>query len=155
MTTIRTLISDDSSAMRRALIAVLDGYEGIHVIGEASDGQEAIEQARALCPDLVIMDISMPRVDGLAAAREIKELFPETEILIFSMHRVKEYVEYARQVGMSGFVVKEEGGTELLSAVNDVIHHQPHFPVWENPETGSQRNVFRTQHSLDANHRKN
>lgn len=141
--------------MRRALKAVLEGYEGIRVIAEASDGQQAIEQARELCPDLVIMDISMPRVDGLAAGREIKEMCPETAILIFSMHRLKEYVDYARDAGMSGFVSKEEGGTELLSAVNDVIHHQPHFPVWENPVPGSQRSAFGTQHALDANHRKN
>jgi DNA-binding NarL/FixJ family response regulator len=155
MTTIRTLISDDSSAMRRALKAVLDGYEGIRVIGEAADGQEAIEQARELCPDLVIMDITMPRVDGLAAAREIKEMCPEAEILIFSMHRLKEYVDYARNSGMSGFVVKEEGGTELLSAVDDVLHHHPHFPVWENATPAPQRTTFGTQPAFDANHRRN
>jgi DNA-binding NarL/FixJ family response regulator len=155
MMTIRTLISDDSSAMRRALKAILEGYEGIRVIAEASDGQQAIEQARKLCPDLVIMDISMPRVDGLAAGQEIKEICPGAEILIFSMHRVKEYVQHAREMGMSGFVVKEEGGTELLSAVTDVIHHHPHFPLWASPAPASQRTAFGTQRASDANRRRN
>src|ERR1700722_490991 len=145
MTTIRTLISDDSSAMRRALKAVLEGYEGIRVIGEAADGQDAIEQARELRPDLVIMDISMPRVDGLAAAREIKEMCPEAAILIFSMHRLKEYVDYARDSGMSGFVAKEQGGPEFSTPRGDMSHHQPHFPVWENPDPVSRRTAFGTQ----------
>jgi two-component system response regulator NreC len=141
--------------MRRALKAVLDGYEGIRVVGEASDGEEAIERAKELCPDLIIMDISMPRKDGLAAGQEIKELCPDAAILIFSMHRVKEYVEYAKDVGMSGFVAKEEGGTELLSAVNDVIHHHPHFPALENLTASSRPSSFATQHAFDANHRRN
>ena len=128
MTAIRTLISDDSDAMRKVLRAVLDGYLGINIVGEAADGEEAIEQARSLHPDLVIMDITMPRMDGLAAAKLIKDFSPGTEILIFSMHRLKEFVEFAKQAGLSGFVVKEEGGTELLNAVADVIQHHQHFP---------------------------
>jgi DNA-binding NarL/FixJ family response regulator len=101
------------------------------------------------------MDISMPRKDGLAAGQEIKELCPDAAILIFSMHRVKEYVEYAKDVGMSGFVAKEEGGTELLSAVNDVIHHHPHFPVWENSASASRRTSLGTQHAFGANRHRN
>jgi len=128
MSAIRTLISDDSTAMRKVLRAVLEGYLGIDIVGEAVDGQEAIEKALTLHPDLVIMDITMPRLDGLAAAKRIKEFSPKTEILIFSMHRLKEFVEWSRKAGMSGFVVKEEGGAELLSAVADVIQHHPHFP---------------------------
>lgn len=128
MKAIRTLITDDSGAMRKVLRAILEGYLGIDIVGEASDGQEAIEQARTLRPDLVIMDITMPRLDGLAAAKHIKEFSPETEILMFSMHRLKEFVEWSKKAGMSGFVVKEEGGAELLSAVSDVIQHHPHFP---------------------------
>ena len=128
MQEIRTLITDDNGTMRKAMRAVLEGYSGLHIVGEASDGEEAVAQARALHPDLVIMDISMPRMGGLAAAKQIKGFSPETEILIFSIHKLTEFVESAKQLGLSGFVMKEEGGTGLLNAVSDVIHHQPHFP---------------------------
>lgn len=125
----RTLITDDNGTMRKAMRAALDGYLGIRVVGEAANGEEAIEQVRALHPDLVIMDISMPRLGGLAAAEQIKRLSAETDILIFSIHKLKEFVDSAKRMGLSGFVMKEEGGAGLLSAISDVIHHLPHFPT--------------------------
>ena len=117
MREIRTLITDDNGTMRKAMRAALDGYLGIRFVGEAADGEEAIEQVRALRPDLVIMDISMPRLGGLAAAERIKRLSAETDILIFSIHRLKEFVDSAKRMGLSGFVMKEEGGAGLLSAI--------------------------------------
>lgn len=129
MPQIRTLITDDNEAMRRAMRAVLEGHAGIHVVGEAANGEEAIEQVRELQPDLVIMDITMPRLGGLAAAREIKAFSPQTEIVIFSIHKLAEFVESAKKMGLSGFALKEEGGTGLLNAVSDVIQHHPHFPT--------------------------
>jgi DNA-binding NarL/FixJ family response regulator len=125
----RTLITDDNGTMRKAMRAALDGYLGIRIVGEAANGEEAIEQVRALHPDLVIMDISMPRLGGLAAAEQIKRLSAETDILIFSIHKLKEFVDSAKRMGLSGFVMKEEGGAGLLSAISDVIHHLPHFPT--------------------------
>jgi DNA-binding NarL/FixJ family response regulator len=129
MREMRTLITDDNGTMRKAMRAALDGYLGIRIVGEAANGEEAIEQVRALHPDLVIMDISMPRLGGLAAAEQIKRLSAETDILIFSIHKLKEFVDSAKRMGLSGFVMKEEGGAGLLSAISDVIHHLPHFPT--------------------------
>lgn len=98
-------------------------------MGEAANGEEAIEQVRELHPDLVIMDITMPRLGGLAAAREIRTFSPQTQILIFSIHKLAEFVESAKKMGLSGFASKEEGGIGLLNAVSDVIQHHPHFPT--------------------------
>jgi DNA-binding NarL/FixJ family response regulator len=128
MAEVRTLITDDNGTMRKVMRAVLDGYLEIKIVGEAADGDEAVEQVKNLRPDLVIMDISMPRVGGLAAARAIKAFSPKTKILIFSIHKLTEFVESAKKLGLSGFVLKEEGGAGLLNAVSDVIHHQTHFP---------------------------
>ena len=128
MAEVRTLITDDNGTMRKVMRAVLDGYLEIKIVGEAADGDEAVEQVKNLHPDLVIMDISMPRVGGLAAARAIKGFSPTTKILIFSIHKLNEFVESAKKLGLSGFVLKEEGGAGLLNAVSDVIHHQTHFP---------------------------
>lgn len=129
MDTLRTLIADDSGVMRKVLRSVINGYHGIEVVGEAANGEEAIQQAQNLTPDLVIMDVSMPALDGLSAAERIKKYRPETGILIFSIHRIRDFVETARQTGLSGFVCKDEGGQALLSAVDAVIRHRTYFPA--------------------------
>jgi two-component system nitrate/nitrite response regulator NarL len=129
MPTMRTLITDDSGTMRRALRAILDGYHRVEIIGEACNGEKAIQQAQALQPDLIVMDVSMPILDGLSAAQVIKGFSPETKILIFSMHMVTEFIESAKKLGLDGFVYKEEGGESLLKAVDAVLAHQTYFPA--------------------------
>jgi DNA-binding NarL/FixJ family response regulator len=129
MASMRTLIVDDSGTMRRVLRAVLNGYHGLEVIGEAANGEEAIQQAQNLMPDLIIMDLSMPVLDGLSASQVVKKYRPETNILVFSMHNVREYIEAAQKLGLSGFVYKDEGGSELCSAVDAVLQHHTYFPA--------------------------
>lgn len=129
MSPIRTLITDDHGAMRKALRSVLAGYQNIEVIGEATNGEEAIQQTASLHPDLIVMDIGMPILDGLSAAEVIKTCSPQTDILIFSMHRLKEFIESARAIGLNGFVCKDEGGAGLLRAIDALIRHQTYFPA--------------------------
>jgi two-component system nitrate/nitrite response regulator NarL len=100
----------------------------MEVVGEASNGAEAIKQAKNLYPDLIIMDISMPVLDGLNAAEIVKKHHPETRILLFSMHNVPELIERAKHLGLNGYVPKEEGVPSLLDAVNAVRHNQTYFP---------------------------
>ena len=126
--TTRILIADDSAIMRRVLRAVLDGFENVEVIGEASNGEEAIQKVHGLQPDLIIMDVNMPILDGLTAAEVIKKFRPQTEILMFSMYRVKEFIETAKNLGLSGFVPKEDASSALLNAVDAIIHHHTYFP---------------------------
>lgn len=128
MTAVRTLIVDDDRAIRRVLRAILDGYHDLEIIGEACDGQEAIERTRELEPDLIIMDLSMPILDGLASARAIKEFRPKAEILICSMHETRAFMETSKNLGASGYVVKNEAGSTLLSAVDALLDHRTYFP---------------------------
>lgn len=126
--TMHILIADDSAIMRRVLRAVLDGFQSAEVIGEASNGEEAIQKAYSLQPDLIIMDVNMPVLDGLTAAEVIKKFRPRTEILMFSMYRIREFIEAAKNLGLSGFVPKEDASSALLNAVEAVIHHHTYFP---------------------------
>jgi DNA-binding NarL/FixJ family response regulator len=128
MASIRTLIVDDSDIMRKVLRAVLNGYHGVEVVGEARNGDEAVQQAESLNAELVIMDVTMPVRDGLTAAELVKKNRPETGILMFSIHRIRDFVETAKKMGLAGFVCKDQGGQVLLSAVDAVLDHRTYFP---------------------------
>ncbi len=128
MSTKRVLIADDHEAVRRGLRTVLEGNSELKVVGEAVNGEEAVEQVQRLKPDLVIIDLSMPILDGLQAAQEIKKFAPTTPIVAFSMHKIKEFVDMAKRIGLRGFVAKEDDGKALLEAVDAVIHNRTYFP---------------------------
>lgn len=128
MSTLRVLVVDDHESVRKGVCAILDSREDIEICGEASDGGEAIEKARALKPDLVIMDISMPIMDGISAAREIHKMSPETAIIILSMHDSKQLMERAKQTGLRGYVTKGQAGTALLEAIDSVLAGHPFYP---------------------------
>ncbi len=117
---IRILIVDDHSVLRAGIRALLKVQPDFEVVGDASDGQEALARVRELQPDVVLMDIGMPGMDGLAATRAIKDAFPETRILILTQHENKEYVIPSLKIGASGYVLKRADGDELLSAIRAV-----------------------------------
>lgn len=125
---LRTLIADDNPTMRKILRALVDGYRDLSVVGEAINGEEAIRRARDLQPDLIIMDLSMPVLDGLSAAGIIKHDRPGTEILMFSMHEIPDFVQAAKKLGLSGFVPKRQASSTLLPAIDAVLCHQTYFP---------------------------
>jgi two-component system nitrate/nitrite response regulator NarL len=96
---------------------------------EAANGQEAVEKAQQLNPDLIILDITMPVMNGLDAARQIREFCPNIPILILTMHKSRQLIEEAQKIGVRGYVVKAEAGQSLVSAVNAVLQSQTCFPI--------------------------
>jgi len=124
---LRVLIVDDHEALRAGVRTVLETHE-IEVCGEASNGREALAKCRELRPDLVILDITMPVLDGLSAAREISKQLPGVGILLLSMHESATMVNVAKSSGARGYVAKSEGIGRLLKAVDAIAHNQTFFP---------------------------
>jgi DNA-binding NarL/FixJ family response regulator len=120
MTPLRVLIADDDDLMRAGLRAVLSSDDSIEVIGEAADGREAIDRTRRLKPDVVLMDIRMPRLDGIAATREIAEAIPQARILILTTFEDDDYVFGALHAGASGFLLKRTRPEQLIAAIHTV-----------------------------------
>jgi CheY-like chemotaxis protein len=127
MALVRILIADDHEVIRKGLRQLLETRPGWQVCGEATNGTEAIEKTRELRPDLVIMDIALPKVNGLTAAATIMEFFPETVVVAFSMHDSKGFVESARRMGFRGFVCKSESGDMLLRAIDSAVDKKTFF----------------------------
>lgn len=117
---IRVLVVDDHAILRDGIRSLLESQEDIIVVGEAGDGSEAIELVGNLLPDIVLMDISMPKTNGLEATRLIKERFPQVNVLILTQHDNREYIAPALGAGASGYVLKRSGRREMLNAIRQV-----------------------------------
>jgi len=113
----RILVVDDHELVRRGICSVLTTEPSLTLCGEAVDGYDAIEKARALRPDIIVMDVSMPRLNGLDATREIKRIFSEIEIVIVSQHEAPEMMRQAFNAGACGYVVKSSISADLLTAI--------------------------------------
>jgi DNA-binding NarL/FixJ family response regulator len=124
---IHILIADDHLMVRAGLRALLEKAGDIHVLGEASNGQEAIEMTEALKPDVLIMDIMMPRMNGIQAAENIREMKLSTYILLLSMYSDEGFVQQALQYGVKGYVLKSSVSDELLQAVRAVAAGKTYF----------------------------
>jgi DNA-binding NarL/FixJ family response regulator len=124
----RCLLVDDHESVRIGVTAILSSRPNIEICGEASDGKEAIEKARELKPDLIILDITMPVLDGINSAKEIRTFLPEVPILFFSMHDGVYLVHEAKMAGGQGFVNKMEARAMLLDAVDALLKKQTYFP---------------------------
>lgn len=123
----RVLIADDHEVVRRGIRFILEGHSNIEVIGEASNGEEAVERTLELQPDLIIMDIGMPILNGLTAAAVIKKWKPQISIVLFTMYESDGMSQVARGMGLNGFVTKNAGRDGLLSAVDAVQHGKNSF----------------------------
>lgn len=123
----RVLVADDHSAVRRGVCTILRSRKDIRVCGEAENGKEVIEKTRELEPDLIILDITMPILDGISAAREIRKFMPQVAILVLSMHRGKRAIQEAKLVGVQGFVSKSQLAATLLTAVDAILKKQTFF----------------------------
>lgn len=118
------LLVDDHPTTRLGLKALIDTEPDFDVVGEAVDGREAIDKVSELTPDIVIIDVSMPRLNGPEATRKILELHPETKVLALSMHTEKKYVSEMLKSGASAYLNKASGSDELITAINSVLSGQ-------------------------------
>src|SRR3954466_15812561 len=117
---LRILLADDHGIVLSGLKMLIERQDGMHVVAEASDGVEAVETALRERPDVAILDVSMPRMTGLQAAREIRSHCPDTRVLLLSMHDDERYVFDALKSGASGYVLKRQADAELIEAVREV-----------------------------------
>ncbi len=118
----RVLIADDHDLVREGLRAVLAGEEDLRVVGEARDGQEALQMCRSLKPDLVLMDVRMPKSDGLEATRAIKEEMPKVSVVMVTMHENPDYLLEAIRAGAAGYILKDAEGERLVGAVRRTLN---------------------------------
>lgn len=118
--TIRVMLADDHALLRAGLRALINAEPDLTVVGEAGDGAEAVRLASELRPDVVVMDISMPVMDGLEATRRIGEHLPETRVLVLTMHGEEQYLLKVLEAGGSGYVLKASADTELMAAIRAV-----------------------------------
>ncbi len=124
----RILVADDQELVRRRVCSTLKARPDFEVCGEAANGKEAVEKFKELKPDLVILDITMPLMNGLEAARWILTSSPGTPVLILSVHKSRQVVQEARRIGVRGFVTKEDAVQNLVRAVDAVLQKQTFFP---------------------------
>lgn len=118
------VLADDHTLVRQGIKKILQQDDNMMVVGEAGDGIELLEILQKITPHLVILDISMPRLKGLAAAQQIKQLYPDIKVLILSMHRSKEYLHQALAVGVNGYLLKEDADVALFAAIEMVRQGQ-------------------------------
>ena len=128
MNPITILLADDHDVVRKGMKMLLEDETDVKVIGEASDGLEAIEKVKNLMPNVVILDLTMPRMTGIEAAKIISEQYPEVKILIFSMHNNREYIVSSVENGANGYLLKDTGKEELMRAIKVVSEGRKYFP---------------------------
>ena len=117
MTPYRIILADDHVMFRQGIRNLIEGMENVQIIGEVDDGLALLELLKTSTPDLVILDISMPKLRGLEALREVKKHYPKVKIAILTMHGSKEFVRQAISDGADGFILKEEPSSELIQAI--------------------------------------
>jgi len=122
---LRILVVDDHAVVRRGVRSLLESHEGWEVCGEATTGRDAVEQSRRLRPDVVVMDLSLPELNGLDATRHILKDAPETEVLVLTMHQSEELARDVLQAGARGYVLKSDADENLTAAVESLRQHKP------------------------------
>jgi DNA-binding NarL/FixJ family response regulator len=123
----RILIVDDHTMVRESLVKLLEAGGDVQIVAQAADGIEAMEKAEATRPDIVVTDLTMPRLGGLEVVRRLREKLPNTRVLILTMHQEDEYVLQAVRAGASGYLVKDSAGSELLAAVRSLHAGRGYF----------------------------
>lgn len=123
----RIVIAEDHTILREGLAALLASDPELEVVGDAEDGLQAIKKVERLAPDVVIMDLSMPRMNGMEAIREIKRIAPATKVLVLTVHKNEEYILASFQAGSDGYVLKYASHDELVMAIKTVLKGQPYL----------------------------
>lgn len=114
---ITVLVADDHTVLRDGLRYLLEAQGDIEIVGMAANGQEAVDQATLTCPDVILMDISMPVMNGIEATKHICKVCANTKVAILSMHHTAEYMQRALEAGAVGYLLKDSAGAELVSAI--------------------------------------
>ena len=127
MSVLRILIADDHAVVRTGLRTLLESHAGWEVCGEAADGHEAIEKAGKLKPDVAVIDIGMPLLNGVEVTRRIRTAAPETQILILTMHESDNLVQQVVEAGARGYILKDDADRILIAAVDALRQHKPYF----------------------------
>jgi len=127
MSRVRVLLVDDHAVLRDGLRLFLSTQPDIEVVGEAADGAEALAQVEALRPDVVLMDVAMPRLSGIEATLRIRRQWPTCRVLVLTQHNRREYVQRLLQAGASGYVLKKAGGAEVATAIRTVRDGHVHL----------------------------
>ena len=127
MNPVRILVADDHEVVRRGVCALLEGHAGFEVCEEAVDGREAVEEAKRSLPDVVILDIGMPGLNGFDAARQIRNVSPDSEVLILTMHESEQVIREVLAAGARGYVLKSDAGRDLITAVEALSRHKTFF----------------------------
>jgi two-component system response regulator NreC len=118
---IRTLLAEDHTLVRSGIRALLEGSKEVQVVGEAAEGRQAVDLARQLQPELVLMDIAMPELNGIEAARQIRATMPDVRVIMLSMYSDQQYVFESLKAGANGYVLKGSAFQELLNAISTVM----------------------------------
>jgi DNA-binding NarL/FixJ family response regulator len=124
---ISVILADDHAILLDGLRYLLEAAGDIKVISTAANGQEAVEQAKLHCPDVVLMDISMPIMNGIEATKKICAICKDTKVAILSMHHTTEYRQRALEAGAAGYLMKDSAGTELVAAIRALHEGRPYF----------------------------
>jgi DNA-binding NarL/FixJ family response regulator len=121
---LRILVADDFALVRRGVRGLLESHAGWKVVGEAANGREAVDKVKSLKPHVVVLDISMPELNGLEATREIRKTAPETQILVLTVHESKQVMRSLLEAGARGYVVKSDAERTLVKAVEALRQHR-------------------------------
>jgi DNA-binding NarL/FixJ family response regulator len=127
METMQILIADDHELVRRGLRTVLESQPGWKVCGEAVNGRQAVELARQLDPDVIVLDVTMPELNGLEATRQIRKALPKAEVLILTIHESDQLVSEVLAAGAHGYILKADTSRLLVSAIESLAQHRPFF----------------------------
>ena len=125
MRTVRILIADDHAIVRRGLRALVESQQGWEVCAEAANGRQAVENGERFKPDIAIVDIGMPELNGLEATRQILKMSPSTEVLVLTMHQSEEVVAEVLKAGARGYVLKSDADQNLIAAMEALLQHKP------------------------------
>ena len=127
MKTLRILIADDHEVVREGARALIEAEAGWEVCGVACNGRQAVDLAKELTPDVIVLDMTMPELSGVDAVRQVKRASPKSEILVFSAHRSEEVVEQVFEAGAKSYIRKADAGRHLISAIRSLAEHKPFF----------------------------
>jgi len=148
---IRILLADDHTILRAGLKMMLNAQPDMEIVGEAQDGRQSMQEAQRLQPDIILMDITMPDMNGIEATKQIKKLLPEIKILILTMHEHDEYIFQALRAGASGYMLKEAADTELISAIHIIQSGQFYLsPTAQSVMVGDYLQRLRTGEDKDS-----